>query len=75
MSAQPELEKRADGRVPVEVLLIPAKRTIYTANAYVSTDSGPGAALGVERRWLNDSGHKAGGQIEYSSRLQAVSTF
>ena len=29
----------------------------------------------MERRWLNDRGHKIGGEIEYSQRLKAVSTF
>ncbi len=75
VSAQPQLDARADGHVPVEVLLVPAKRTIYTAHAYMSTDSGPGAAVGMERRWINGEGHKVGGQIEYSTRLQAVTAF
>ncbi|MEO7773342.1 MAG: autotransporter assembly complex family protein [Steroidobacteraceae bacterium] len=75
VSVQPELEKRADGHVPVDVLLVPAKRTIYTANAYLSTDSGPGAGFGVQRRWINSRGHKAGGEIDYSARLQAIGTY
>jgi translocation and assembly module TamA len=58
----------------VEVLLTPAKRTIYTAGAYVSTDSGPGGRLGIQRRWINDRGHKWGAEIENSTRLQVVST-
>lgn len=74
VSVQPDLARRQDGRVPVEVLLVPAKRTIYSAEAYVSTDSGPGGRLGVERRWINDRGHKWGAEVEYSSRLQAAST-
>ena len=42
VSVQPDLEHAANGVVPVDALLIPAKRTVYTAGAYVSTDSGPG---------------------------------
>jgi translocation and assembly module TamA len=75
VSVQPDLEHKANGRVPVEALLIPAKRTIYKAGAYVSTDSGPGVRVGMERRWLNRRGHKVGGEVEYSQRLQEYSTF
>ena len=75
VSVQPDLEHASDSTVPIETLLIPAKRTIYRAGAYVSTDSGPGIRLGMERRWLNDRGHKIGGDIEYSQRLQSFSTF
>jgi len=70
----PDLEHAANGEVPVDVMLIPAKRTLYTANIYFSTDSGPGAKLGVQRRWLNKRGHKLGGQVEYSGRLQEIAT-
>lgn len=70
----PDLEHAVDGVVPMDVLLIPAKRTLYTANIYFSTDSGPGTKLGIQRRWLNDRGHKLGGTVEYSSRLQEVAT-
>ncbi|WP_331068822.1 autotransporter assembly complex family protein [Steroidobacter sp.] len=70
----PDLEHATDGVVPIDVMLIPAKRTVYTANLYFSTDSGPGIKLGAQRRWLNKRGHKLGGEIEYSSRLQEIST-
>jgi translocation and assembly module TamA len=74
VAVAPDLEHATDGVVPVDVMLIRAKRTLYTANVYVSTDSGPGTKLGVQRRWLNDRGHKLSGEIEYSSRLQEIST-
>lgn len=74
VAVTPDLEHAANGVVPVDVMLIPAKRTLYTANLYVSTDTGPGTKLGVERRWLNKRGHKLGGSVEYSSRLQEIST-
>lgn len=75
VSVQPDLERKADGRVPVDVMLVPAKRTIYTAGAYVSTDTGPGARVGMERRWLNSRGHKIGAEVEYSQKLQEYTTF
>ncbi|GFE81770.1 outer membrane protein assembly factor [Steroidobacter agaridevorans] len=73
VAVAPDLEHAANGEVPVDVMLIPAKRTLYTANLYFGTDSGPGAKVGVQRRWLNKRGHKLGGEIEYSSRLEEYS--
>lgn len=70
VSVQPDLEKLEDDSVPIQALVIPAKRTVYTAGLYVSTDTGPGVRLGMDRRWVNKRGHKLGGQIEYSQRLQ-----
>lgn len=72
VSVQPALEEAKDGVVPIDVVLVPAKQTVYSAEAFVSTDTGPGVRLGVERRWINDRGHKIGGLIEYSQRLQEV---
>jgi translocation and assembly module TamA len=75
VSVTPGLEQRADGRVPVDVQLVPAKRNIYSASAFVSTDTGPGGTLGWQRRWLNDRGDKAGAQLEYATRLESYNVF
>jgi translocation and assembly module TamA len=75
VSVQPDLERKGNGAVPIEALLIPAKRTVYKAGAYVSTDSGPGVRVGMERRWLNQRGHKAGAELEYAQRLESYSTY
>ena len=45
--------------VPLDVLLIPAKRTMYSANLYVSTDSGRACGLRAQRRWLQQAGTQA----------------
>jgi len=74
VSVQPDLKSAEGLDVPIKVELSPAKRTIYTAGAYVSTDTGPGVKLGVQRRWVNDSGHKFQADIDYAQRLQAIST-
>ena len=74
VAVTPRLKETRDAVVPIDVLLIPAKRTVYTSTLYVSTDKGPGVRLGVQRRWLNKRGHKLGGEIEYSQRLQEIST-
>lgn len=47
-----------DLRVPVDVALSPAKRSVYSAGVRFGTDSGLGLTGGYERRWVNDRGHK-----------------
>jgi translocation and assembly module TamA len=74
VSVLPDLEHAEGLNVPINVELAPAKRTIYTAGAYVSTDTGPGVKLGVQRRWVNDAGHKFQADIDYAQRLSAFST-
>jgi translocation and assembly module TamA len=70
VAVTPDLEHTQDAAVPVDVALVPAKRTVYTANLYVSTDTGPGTKLGFERRWLNKRGHKLSSDLQYSTRLE-----
>jgi translocation and assembly module TamA len=70
VAVAPDLEHAQDATVPVDVALVPAKRTVYTASVYVSTDTGPGTKLGVERRWLNKRGHKLSSEMQYSTRME-----
>lgn len=74
VAVQPDVPAAENGAVPIDVLLVPAKRSVYSAAAYLSTDSGPGGRLGFERRWLNQRGHKLRAQTEYSQRLQQFTT-
>ena len=69
---QPRPEDAVDNQVPVTVTLTPAKRTIYTAGLSYGTDSGPGVRLGMERRYVNDRGHKALGQIDWASKRKTA---
>ncbi|HET7126057.1 MAG TPA: autotransporter assembly complex family protein, partial [Lysobacter sp.] len=64
VSSRPEDAK--DMRVPVQVDLTPAPRSIYTAGLSYGTVSGPGVRLGIERRYLNSRGHKALAQVDYA---------
>ena len=64
VSSKPE--DAENGRVPVQVDLTPAPRSIYTTGLSYGTESGPGVRLGVERRYLNSRGHKALAQIDYA---------
>ncbi len=74
VAVTPDLEHAKDGIVPIDVALVPAKRTVYTASVYVSTDTGPGGKLGFERRWLNQRGHKLSSDAQYSTKLQDYRT-
>lgn len=65
-------EDAVDKRVPVEVTLTPAKRSIYTAGASYGTESGAGVRLGVERRYLNARGHKALAQLDYAQKRKTL---
>lgn len=58
--------------VPVTVTLEPAKRSIYTAGLSYGTDSGPGIRLGLERRYLNQRGHKVLAQLDYAQRRKTL---
>ena len=55
---QPAPEKAVDHVVPMTVTLVPAKRSVYNLGLRYGTDSGAGINARLERRWLNDRGHK-----------------
>jgi translocation and assembly module TamA len=67
----PETEELADGKVPISIILTPAKRSVYTYGVNVGTDSGFGVRGALERRWVNDRGHKFRSGVDYSQRLKA----
>lgn len=73
VSVLPGLDEVTDAVVPVEVMLVPDQRTVYSAGLFVSTDSGPGGRLGVDRRWVNQRGHKASAEVAYAQHRQEAS--
>jgi translocation and assembly module TamA len=54
----PEPDEAVDQQVPVKVALAMGKRSIYSAGLRAGTDTGLGVTAGLERRWVNDRGHK-----------------
>ncbi|MCR6495025.1 autotransporter assembly complex protein TamA [Thermomonas sp. S9] len=62
----------SDGRVPVQVQLTPAKRSLYSAGLSYGTVSGTGVSLGIERRYLNRRGHKALAQIDWAQKRKTA---
>src|SRR5690606_3338220 len=69
---QPHPENAVDGRVPVRVMLTPAKRDVYTAGLSYGTESGPGVRLGLGRRYDNMRGHKAQAQRDYAQKRKTL---
>jgi translocation and assembly module TamA len=73
IDVRPELDAATDAQVPILVELAPGKRTIYTAGVSYGTDSGAGVQLGLERRWVNERGHKFASQIDWAQRRESLS--
>jgi translocation and assembly module TamA len=61
------------GTAPIEISVVPAKRSIYTAGVSFGTDSGAGLKLGLERRWVNARGHKFSSELDVAQRRSALS--
>ena len=70
----PDVDGAKDGVVDVDVQLAPAKRTIYTGGPFIGTDTGFGLRAGMERRWINRSGHKWKNELVVAQRLKTLST-
>jgi translocation and assembly module TamA len=71
IDVRPDPETAKGDLVPVMVAVTPGKRSVYTAGVSYGTDSGGGVQLGLERRWVNDRGHKLGAQIDYAQRRKS----
>lgn len=69
---QPLPAEAQDQRVPIEVTLTPAKRSIYSAGASYGTVTGTGFSLGLERRYVNTRGHKALAQIDWAAKRKTA---
>ncbi|WP_460457233.1 autotransporter assembly complex protein TamA [Arenimonas alkanexedens] len=69
---QPEPAEGDDLTVPVKVSLAPAKRSVYSAGLRFGTDTGAGITAGLERRWVNDRGHKLRSQLSLAERRNDV---
>jgi translocation and assembly module TamA len=70
----PDVDEASHGTVDVTVQLVPAKRTIYTGGPFIGTDTGVGVRGGIERRWVNDRGHKWKNELVLAQRLKTLST-
>ncbi|MBO9718122.1 MAG: outer membrane protein assembly factor [Pseudoxanthomonas sp.] len=55
-----------DLRVPIDVTLALAKQSVYTAGLSYGSESGMGVRFGMERRYVNDRGHKLVTDLDYA---------
>jgi translocation and assembly module TamA len=55
----PDLDERADGQVPVQVVATNVVRRSVVVGAGYATDTGPRTRLDLRYRYLNDRGHRA----------------
>ncbi|MBW1647247.1 MAG: outer membrane protein assembly factor [Deltaproteobacteria bacterium] len=69
---RPDLDARANGAVPVNVLLAERPRTGYEFRLGYGTDTGPRTRAEVERRWVNRSGHKWKAGVSLAQRRQTL---
>ncbi len=69
---RPDIEGRENGRVPVNVLLTPRRRTGYNFRVGYGTDTGPRTRAEIQRRWVNRSGHKWNAAIGLAQREQTL---
>jgi len=73
IDVQAHPEDAGDGLlVPIDVNLVAAPRSIYTAGIGYGTDSGGLLRLGLEHRYVNDRGHKAQAQLDYAERRKTL---
>jgi translocation and assembly module TamA len=74
IDVQPQLEEASGDppRVPIEVSLQPAARSVYRAGLSYGTDNGAGIRLGFDRRWVNRRGDKIVSEADISQRSTAI---
>src|SRR5579875_2311097 len=72
VDVEPQVAQARDHVVPIKVEVASAKRTVYTAGAFVGTDTGPGVRGGAKRRWINDRGHTLDTQVLLAQRLKTA---
>ncbi|UPG86935.1 autotransporter assembly complex protein TamA [Luteibacter aegosomatis] len=70
----PDTDNAKEGHIDIDVELAPAKRTIYTGGPFFGTDTGAGLRGGIEKRWINDRGHKWKNELVLAQRLKTLST-
>lgn len=72
VDVRPDTENAEGDEVPIAISLTPGKRSVYTAGLSYGTDSGAGVQLGLERRWVNDRGHKFGTHLDWAQRRKSL---
>ncbi|MBD9370833.1 autotransporter assembly complex family protein [Xanthomonas sp. XNM01] len=63
-----------DYQVPIDVNLTLAKRNIQTYGLSYGSESGTGVRVGLERRYVNDRGHKLNYDLDYAQKRKSFLT-
>ncbi len=74
VSVKPDLDRRDDLEVPVEVVARRSPRTSYELRAGYATDVGPRVGAQVKRRFVNKRGHRWAARTELSAIEQRLDT-
>lgn len=72
VDVRPDTENAQEGEMPILISLAPGKRSIYTAGLSFGTDAGAGVRLGLDRRWINDRGHKLSSHLDWAQRRRSL---
>ena len=72
VDVRPDTENAEGEEVSIAISLTPGKRSVYTAGFSFGTDSGAGVQLGLERRWVNDRGHKFATHLDWAQRRKSL---
>lgn len=73
VEVRPMVARARDGRVPIEVDLVPTRPRAYEVGVGYGTDTGPRGTAGVKLRRLNRAGHRAESELLVSTVERSLS--
>ncbi len=65
-------EQRADGQVPVEIIVSADEKHRYSAGIGYGTDTGARMSLGWQNRYINDRGHRLSADMRLSEIVNRI---
>ncbi len=71
VEVEPRVLDRAAGAVPIAISIVPAARSVWSLGAFIESNTGAGARVGLDRRWVNAAGHVLRSELEASSNVLA----
>lgn len=74
VDVKPLREQDSDNTVPVEIVTVARDRSRYTMGFGYGTDTGARATFGVERRYVNEYGHRWRADLKLSEIGDSLST-
>lgn len=74
VEVRPQLAELENAELPVDVKLVPRKRSLYQAGFGYGTDTGARMQLGLTRRWVNSRGHSLNSRLRLSEIRQQFTT-